>query len=72
MTGSMNLNFMFANPDNIEQLWQSFYAYLMPILIFYSELLNTCVWSYFENQLDKELFAKRYERMSELFSKTTI
>ena len=45
-------------------------GYLTPILMFYSELLNLCVWTYFEDQLDEKLLVQRYERMSELFSKT--
>lgn len=68
-TGAMNCNFMFANQEDIAELWKHYYAYLPAILMFYSELFNCVVFGLFKDEIDTGLLEKRLERMAEIMSK---
>ena len=65
-TGAMNCNFMFANQEDIAELWKHYYAYLPAILMFYSELFNCVVFGLFKDEIDSSLLEKRLERMAEI------
>ena len=67
-TGSMNCNFMFVTPDDIEGLWKQYYTILPAVLMFYSELFNTAVFGLFKEEVDMELYPKRMEKMMEIMS----
>lgn len=63
-TGKMNLNFMFVTPEDNYNLWHSFYATLIPILMFYTEILNIIVWE--DNSLPQELLTERYGELTNI------
>ena len=67
-TGEMNFNFMFATPDDIEKLWDHYYALLPAILIFYGELFNTSIFTLFSDEVNIELLPKRLEKMVAIMS----
>ena len=60
---------MFLMPDDIERLCKHYYAYLPTILIFYSELFNSAVFSLFQDEVDIELYPKRVEKLTEIMNR---
>ncbi len=65
-TGEMNLNFMFVTHYDIDKLWNHYYTILPAILIFYLELFNISIFSFFSDEVDENLFTKRLEKMVEI------
>lgn len=66
-TEKMNLNFMFANSDNNDWLWNHLYSVLRPVLMYCSELFNICVW-YYNDTLSSDLLTERYKKMAKILS----
>lgn len=62
----MNCNFMFVTDDDIEELWKIYYSFLLPILMFYSELFNAAIFGLFKDEVDENLYDKRLERMADI------
>lgn len=67
-TGEMNFNFMFTTPDDIEQLWNRYYALLPAILMFYGELFNMSIFTLFSEEVNVDLLPKRIEKMIAIMS----
>lgn len=67
-TGEMNFNFMFTTPDDIEQLWNHYYALLPAILMFYGELFNMSIFTLFSDEVNVDLLLKRIEKMIAIMS----
>lgn len=67
-TGVTNFNFMFVTMGDNYQLWDHYYAYLSPILLFYVELFNSTIFGLFNDEIDGEPMKSRIERMAEIMS----
>lgn len=68
-TGAMNCNFMFMTPEDNKVMWKQYYAYLLAILIFYSELFNTAVFGLFQDEVDVDLYANRLVTMTKIMNR---
>lgn len=67
MTDIQNLNFIFANQTDIENLWVFLYNRLPALLIYYSEVIDALIFSILE--LPDEVFTKRMSRRLEILMK---
>lgn len=66
-TEKMNLNFVFmTHEDNIAQ-WASLYTMLLPILIFYVDLINVLIFSIYD--MPKDVFTKHFQKTVDIVSK---
>ena len=65
-TGAMNLNYVFVTKKELAGLWKHYYAKLPAILVFYSDLFNRAIFDLFKDEVDKELYYKRMQRMLDI------
>lgn len=66
LTGKMNLNFMFANEENNDWMWNCLYATLLPVLMYYTEIFNLCIVKYNSERLCEYFINDRYARLTEI------
>lgn len=66
-TGTQNLNFIFANQDNIENLWSYIYQRLPILLLYYVEIIETLVFNLID--LPEEKYMQRINERLNIISK---
>jgi|GEM_PF-1031224 len=67
MTDIQNLNFIFANRTDIENLWEFLYNRLPALLIYYSEVVDALIFNSLE--LPDEVFTERMSRKLDILMK---
>lgn len=58
-TGAMNLNFVFMTQEDIHNLWKQFYSFLIPILMYYVDLIDTVTFAQLKLPKEKEILNNR-------------